>query len=45
MVLSQEYCGKKFEDKLVDLRKEMDKKKSAGFVVCESVKLMAVNVR
>lgn len=29
-----EYAGKKFEDKLEDLRKELEKRKSAGFVVC-----------
>jgi len=44
-VLGQDYCGKKFEDKLADLRKEMEKKKSAGFIVCESVKLLEVVVR
>lgn len=33
-ILGTEFAGKKFEDKLEDLRKELDKKKSAGFVVC-----------
>lgn len=33
IVLEQKYSGKKFEDKLGDLRKELDKKKSAGMVV------------
>ncbi len=28
-----EYSGKSFEDKIADLRKELDKKKSLGFVV------------
>lgn len=28
-----EYAGKSFEDKIADLRKELDKKKSPGFVV------------
>ncbi|KAJ9643056.1 hypothetical protein H2199_004578 [Coniosporium tulheliwenetii] len=32
-ILGTEFAGKKFEDKLEDLRKELDKKKSAGFVV------------
>ena len=29
-----EFSGKKIEDKLGDLRKELDKKKSAGLIVC-----------
>jgi Xaa-Pro aminopeptidase len=29
-----EYSGKKFEDKFEDLRKELEKRKSLGFVVC-----------
>jgi hypothetical protein len=33
-VLGLEFAGKKFEDKLEDLRKELEKKKSPGFVVC-----------
>lgn len=32
-VLGLEQAGKKFEEKIEDLRKELDKKKSAGFVV------------
>lgn len=32
-VLSMEYAGKKFTEKIEDLKKELDKKKSAGFVV------------
>jgi len=32
-VHSLEYAGKKFQDKIEDLRKELDKKKAAGFVV------------
>lgn len=32
-VLSQEYAGKKFQEKIEELRKELDKKKAAGFVV------------
>src|SRR5579862_8619096 len=32
--LGVEFAGKKFEDKLEDLRKELEKKKSPGFVVC-----------
>ncbi len=33
IVLSEKYAGKSFKDKLVDLRKEIDKKKCAGMVV------------
>ena len=32
-VLSMQYAGKSFQDKIEDLRKELDKKKAAGFVV------------
>ena len=32
-VLDVKYAGKKFEEKIEDLRKELEKKKSAGFVV------------
>ncbi|KAK5166302.1 uncharacterized protein LTR77_008563 [Saxophila tyrrhenica] len=32
-VLGLEYAGKSFEDKIEELRKELDKKKAAGFVV------------
>lgn len=32
-VLGQEYAGKSWQDKIEDLRKELDKKKAAGFVV------------
>lgn len=32
-VHGQEYAGKAFEDKIEELRKELDKKKAAGFVV------------
>jgi Xaa-Pro aminopeptidase len=35
MVLDTKYSGKKFEEKLEDLRKELDKKKSAGIVICK----------
>ncbi|KAK3111249.1 hypothetical protein LTR53_013686 [Teratosphaeriaceae sp. CCFEE 6253] len=31
-VLSQEYAGKRYQDKVEELRKELDKKKAAGFV-------------
>jgi len=34
-VLDLKYAGKGFEDKLEDLRKELEKKKSAGFIICE----------
>lgn len=33
-VLGLEFSGKSFEEKIEDLRKELDKKKSAGFIVC-----------
>lgn len=29
-----EFTGKKFEEKIEDLRKELEKKKSAGLIVC-----------
>ena len=32
-VLGLEYAGKKYQDKIEELRKELDKKKAAGFVV------------
>jgi len=32
-VLTLDFAGKKFQDKIEDLRKDLDKKKSAGFVV------------
>ncbi|KAI4284297.1 MAG: hypothetical protein L6R35_004936 [Caloplaca aegaea] len=32
-ILDIEYAGKKFEEKIEDLRKELDKKKSAGLIV------------
>lgn len=34
-VLKSEFAGKTFQEKLEDLRKELDKKKSAGLVVCK----------
>ena len=36
-VLNIEFAGKKFEEKIDDLRKETDKKKCAGFVVCRYI--------
>ncbi|KAI9843452.1 MAG: hypothetical protein M1837_006298 [Sclerophora amabilis] len=33
-VLSLDFAGKKFDEKIEDLRKELEKKKSLGFVVC-----------
>jgi Xaa-Pro aminopeptidase len=33
IVLEEKYSGKKFEEKIEDLRKELDKKKSAGIVI------------
>ncbi|KAH0538599.1 hypothetical protein FGG08_004800 [Glutinoglossum americanum] len=35
-VLGIEFNGKKFEEKLEDLRKELEKKNSPGFIVCMS---------
>jgi len=35
-VLGLEYSGKKFEEKLEDIRKELEKRKCSGFVVCGS---------
>lgn len=35
-VLGLEYSGKKFEEKLEDLRRDLAKRKSLGFVVCKS---------
>lgn len=32
-VLDIKYAGKKFEEKIEDLRKELDKKKSAGLII------------
>ena len=33
-VLDEPISGKKFQEKLEDLRKELEKKKSAGLIVC-----------
>lgn len=33
-VLELEFSGKKFQEKIEDVRKVLDKKKSAGFIVC-----------
>ena len=33
--LALHFAGKKFEEKIEDLRKELEKKKSAGFIVCK----------
>ena len=33
-VLGLEFSGKKFQEKIEDVRKGLDKKKSAGFIVC-----------
>lgn len=33
-VLPLEFAGKNFEGKIEDLRKELEKKKSAGLIVC-----------
>ena len=35
-VLDAQFSGKKFQEKLDDLRKELEKKKSAGLIVCVS---------
>ena len=31
------YAGKKFEEKIEDLRKEVEKKKSAGLIICRRI--------
>ena len=33
-VLANTYAGKGFQEKIEELRKDLDKRKSAGFVVC-----------
>lgn len=33
-VLDERFSGKKFQEKIDDLRKELEKKKSAGLIVC-----------
>ena len=33
-VLGDQFTGKKFQDKIEDLRKELEKKKSPGLIVC-----------
>lgn len=30
----EKFAGKSFQDKIADLRKELESKKAAGFVVC-----------
>lgn len=32
-MLSDEFAGKRYQDKIEELRKELDKRKSAGFVI------------
>lgn len=44
-VLGIEYAGKKFEEKIEDLRKELDKKNSAGLIVCKFPFILASFVR
>lgn len=39
-VLSVEYAGKSISEKLEQLRKDLDKKKSAGFIVCMDLHLL-----
>lgn len=34
-VLGVEFAGKKFEEKIEDLRKDLEKFKSAGLIICE----------
>ena len=36
-VLDIKFAGKKFEEKIEDLRKELKKKKSAGLIICKSI--------
>lgn len=35
--LGLEFAGKNFQEKIEDLRKELEKKKSPGFIVCTCV--------
>lgn len=35
-VLDLKFTGKKFQEKIEDLRKELKKKKSAGLIICTS---------
>jgi len=35
-VLDLKFTGKKFQEKIEDLRKELEKKKSAGLIICSS---------
>ena len=35
VVLDAQFSGKTFQEKIEDLRKELDKKKSAGLIICE----------
>lgn len=41
-VLGLEFAGTKVEDKLTSVRKELEKKKCAGFVVCTCYVAMAL---
>jgi Xaa-Pro aminopeptidase len=38
-VLDIKFAGKNFQDKLEDLRKELEKKKVAGLVICKFILL------
>lgn len=33
----EKYAGKSFQEKVADLRKELEQKKKAGFIVCKIV--------
>lgn len=35
-VLDLKFTGKKFQEKIEDLRKELEKKKSGGLIICRS---------
>ena len=37
--LGLRYAGKSSEEKITELRKELEKKKSAGFIICECLVL------
>ena len=42
--LGLEFSGKKFQEKIDDLRKELEKKKSAGLVVCRYLAMTIIMV-
>jgi len=43
--LGLEFSGKKFQEKIDDLRKELEKKKSAGLVVCTCSVILILTIK